>query len=94
MTGVQTCALPISWIRYVVVGGFTDDIASAKKLAEFLKPMTNIEKVELLPYHELGKHKWEAMGEKYELNDISPPSGETMEQIKKVFVDAGLNAIY
>ncbi|MBW8182101.1 pyruvate formate lyase 1-activating protein [Shewanella nanhaiensis] len=83
-----------TWIRYVVVGGYTDDIDSAKKLADFLKPMTNVEKVELLPYHELGKHKWEAMGEEYELNDISPPSGETMEQIKKVFVDAGLNAIY
>ncbi|MGS0726868.1 pyruvate formate lyase 1-activating protein, partial [Shewanella sp. 0m-11] len=66
----------------------------AQALAEFIKPMTNVEKVELLPYHELGKHKWEAMGEKYELNTISPPSTETMEQIKKVFTDMGINAVY
>ncbi|WP_028768422.1 pyruvate formate lyase 1-activating protein [Shewanella fidelis] len=83
-----------TWIRYVVVGGYTDDIPSAVALAEFIKPMTNVEKVELLPYHELGKHKWEAMGEKYQLNDISPPSTETMEQIKKVFTDMGINAVY
>ena len=83
-----------TWIRYVVVGGFTDDIDSAKKLAEFIKPMSNVEKVELLPYHELGKHKWEAMGEEYELNNISPPSRATMDQIKQVFLDAGINAVY
>ncbi|CAM3910648.1 MULTISPECIES: pyruvate formate lyase 1-activating protein [Shewanella] len=82
------------WIRYVVVGGYTDDVESAKGLAEFIKPMTNVEKVELLPYHELGKHKWEAMGEEYTLKDISPPSRETMEQIKQVFVEAGINAVY
>ncbi|WP_025819688.1 pyruvate formate lyase 1-activating protein [Shewanella marina] len=83
-----------TWIRYVVVGGFTDDIASAQKLAEFIKPMTNVEKVELLPYHELGKHKWETLGEEYKLSHISPPSRETMEQIKQVFTDMGIKAGY
>ncbi|WP_028775199.1 pyruvate formate lyase 1-activating protein [Shewanella waksmanii] len=83
-----------TWIRYVVVGGFTDDIESAQALADLVKPMTNAEKVELLPYHELGKHKWEAMGEQYQLSDISPPSSETMAAIKQVFIDAGINAIY
>ena len=83
-----------TWIRYVVVGGFTDDIESAKGLAEFIKPMSNVEKVELLPYHELGKHKWEALGEEYQLTNISPPSRETMEQIKQVFIDAGITAVY
>ncbi len=83
-----------TWIRYVVVGGFTDDIASAKGLADFIKPMTNVEKVELLPYHELGKHKWEALGETYQLAHVSPPSRDTMEQIKQVFTDAGIEVGY
>ena len=83
-----------TWIRYVVVGGFTEDIESAKQLATFVKPMTNVEKVELLPYHELGKHKWEAMGEDYQLNTITPPSKKVMENIKKVFTDVGIKAIY
>ncbi|WP_198780336.1 pyruvate formate lyase 1-activating protein [Shewanella putrefaciens] len=83
-----------TWIRYVVVGGFTDDEASALQLAEFIKPMKNVEKVELLPYHELGKHKWEAMGETYQLDGVSPPSRETMEKIKAVFAQQGINAVY
>lgn len=83
-----------TWIRYVVVGGHTDDIESARELAEFIKPMSNVEKIELLPYHELGKHKWDVLGDEYQLNDVSPPSSETMEKIKAVFVEMGLNAIY
>lgn len=83
-----------TWIRYVVVGGYTDDEDSARKLAEFIKPMKNVEKVELLPYHELGKHKWAALGDTYQLEKVSPPSRETMEKIKSIFVDMGINAIY
>ena len=52
---------PAHWIRYVVVPGWSDDDKSAHLLGEFTKDMTNIEKIELLPY-ELGKHKWVAMG--------------------------------
>ncbi|BDM64731.1 pyruvate formate-lyase-activating enzyme [Shewanella sp. NFH-SH190041] len=83
-----------TWIRYVVVGGYTDDLDSARRLAEFIKPMKNVEKVELLPYHELGKHKWEALGDTYQLDQVSPPSRETMDAIKAVFVEMGINAIY
>lgn len=83
-----------TWVRYVVVEGYTDDIASAEELASFLEPMKNIERVELLPYHELGKHKWEAMGEKYELDGVLPPSKETMEAISDVFRAHNLPVIY
>lgn len=83
-----------TWIRYVVVGGYTDDAESARRLAEFIKPMKNVEKVELLPYHELGKHKWAALGDTYQLEDVHPPKHETMEMIKKIFVDMGIKAIY
>jgi len=83
-----------TWIRYVVVKGFTEDIPSAQALAKFLQPMSNVEKVELLPYHELGKHKWEAMGETYQLKQTAPPSTATMEEIKQVFLGMGINAVY
>ncbi len=51
----------------MVVPGYTDDDDSAHRLGQFIKGMDNIEKVELLPYHQLGEHKWEALGYEYEL---------------------------
>ncbi|QIR14222.1 pyruvate formate lyase 1-activating protein [Shewanella aestuarii] len=83
-----------TWIRYVVVNGFTDDVASAIKLAEFIKPMSNVEKVELLPYHQLGEHKWQAYGEISPLANISPPSKETMLAIQNVFTERGIKATF
>lgn len=61
------------WIRYVVVPGWSDDDDSAHRLGEFTRDMGNVEKIELLPYHELGKHKWVAMGEEYKLDGVKPP---------------------
>nr|WP_153660455.1 pyruvate formate lyase 1-activating protein [Shewanella intestini] len=83
-----------TWIRYVVVPGFTDDIASAIALADFVKPMTNVEKVELLPYHQLGEHKWASFDEEYSLKDVLPPSKSVMESIKAVFTEHGITATY
>ncbi|SHH37340.1 pyruvate formate lyase 1-activating protein [Ferrimonas marina] len=83
-----------TWIRYVVVPGFTDDDDSAEALAQFLAPMANVEKVEMLPYHELGKHKWEALGETYPLDGVAPPKKETMERLKGIFERHGLTVSY
>ncbi|GLP94808.1 pyruvate formate lyase 1-activating protein [Paraferrimonas sedimenticola] len=83
-----------TWIRYVVVDGFTDDVDSAEALAEFIAPMKNVEQVELLPYHELGKHKWQALGLDYPLDGVKPPSGDTMKRILGVFEAKGLKARY
>jgi pyruvate formate lyase activating enzyme len=73
-----------TWIRYVIVPGYTDDDESAHLLGAFIQGMDNIEKVELLPYHKLGAHKWEAMGLDYPLEGVSPPSKETMDRIVSV----------
>ena len=73
-----------TWIRYVIVPGYTDDEESAHLLGEFIKDMDNIEKIELLPYHQLGAHKWEAMGLEYPLDGVNPPSKETMEKMVEI----------
>ena len=72
----------------------SDDDDSAHRLGEFIKDMKNIEKVELLPYHELGKHKWVALGEEYKLDGIHPPSKETMENVKAIIASYGHKVMY
>lgn len=83
-----------TWVRYVVVPGFTDDDESAHLLGQFIQNMTNIEKVELLPYHELGLHKWKTMGYDYPLDGVAPPTRETMERIKAILLQYNENVMY
>lgn len=79
--------------RYVVVPGYSDDPADVHALAQFLAPMENIEHVELLPYHNLGTHKWKAMGLEYPLEGLQPPSKESMDEIEGIFRSYGLEII-
>jgi len=82
------------YLRYVVVPGYTDCLEDAHTLGKFIAPMKNIEKIEMLPYHELGKHKWTAMGEIYPLDGVSPPPRETMEEVKNILLQYHDNVIY
>ncbi|ODG89923.1 MULTISPECIES: pyruvate formate-lyase-activating protein [Bacillaceae] len=66
------------WIRHVLVPGITDSEVDLIKLGGFIKTLSNVEKVEILPYHQLGVYKWEALGLKYPLKDIQPPSNESV----------------
>lgn len=83
-----------AYLRYVVVPGYTDNSEDAHTLGKFIEPMKNIEKIELLPYHELGKHKWTAMGEVYPLDGVSPPTREAMENIKNILLQYHPKVIY
>lgn len=74
--------------------GYTDDEQSAHNLGAFIKDMDNIEKIELLPYHQLGEHKWDAMGYDYPLSGVQPPSKETMEKMKEIISSYGHKVIY
>lgn len=56
--------------------------------------MENIEKVELLPYHRLGAHKWETLGYKYELEGVLPPPKEVLERIKGIIESYGHTVKY
>ncbi len=80
-----------TWIRYVVVPGYSDDLEDAKEMASFVARLGNVEKVELLPYHELGVNKWEVMGEVYPLEGVKPPPKETIQAIANEFLKAGIS---
>ena len=71
--------IPI-WIRYVLVPGLTDSAKDLEAAAEFISRLETGEKIEVLPYHDMGAHKWEELGEQYQLAGTVPPTEESMEK--------------
>ncbi|BCL75412.1 pyruvate formate-lyase-activating enzyme [Jeongeupia sp. HS-3] len=80
------------WLRYVLVPGYSDDFDDVEGLADFVKSLGEIvERVEVLPFHKMGEHKWEELGLKYELTSVEPPSTELTERVREQFRARGLN---
>jgi len=80
------------WLRYVLVPGLTDDEVEMGKIAGFGASLGVIERVEILPFHQMGRYKWEKLGIEYKLSKTEPPSPEGVETAISIFRDAGLNA--
>lgn len=72
------------WIRQVLVPGYTDDEQDLIKLKEFISSLKTVEKVQILPYHSMGKFKWKNLSKKYELEGIRDASQEDVERAKKI----------
>ena len=84
--------LPI-WIRFVLVPGLTDDMDDLAKTAEFAAGLGNVERVEVLPFHQMGRFKWERLGLDYTLADVEAPTAEAVERACAVLRKAGLQAV-
>ena len=80
------------WVRYVVVPGLTDGVENIDGVAEFLSTLSNVERVEVLPFHKMGEHKWETMNLEYRLADTGPPSEELMQRVLDQFAQKKLPA--
>lgn len=70
------------WIRHVLVPEYSDFDEDLDALGDFIDTLSNVDRVEILPYHTLGKFKWENLGIPYTLESISPPSAERIENAK------------
>ena len=70
------------WIRHVLVPEHSDFDEYLDALGDFIDTLSNVDRVEILPYHTLGKFKWENLGIPYTLESISPPSAERIENAK------------
>ncbi|WP_333265556.1 MULTISPECIES: hypothetical protein [unclassified Microcoleus] len=82
-----------TWIRFVVVPQLTDHIENIEKLADFIANLTNVEKVEVLPFHKMGEYKWKALKLDYQLQDTPVASPELVQQTVDIFRSRGVNAI-
>jgi pyruvate formate lyase activating enzyme len=81
------------WVRFVLVPGWTDDMAEVERIAAFAAELGNVERVDVLPFHQLGRFKWEKLKMDYQLRDAQPPSRETVDEAVSRFRAAGLNAV-
>ena len=81
------------WVRFVLVPGWTDDMAEVGRIAEFAASLGNVERVDVLPFHQMGRFKWEKLGMEYKLKDTKPPSREVTDEAIARFRAAGLKAV-
>jgi pyruvate formate lyase activating enzyme len=80
------------WARYVLVPGLTDDFGGIEQIASFAAGLGNVERVDVLPFHQMGRYKWHRLGIPYTLENVSPPETELVERACTVFRSAGLQA--
>ena len=81
---LQSIGKPV-WIRHVVVPGYTDDDARLEAVARYLSAFSVIERVEILPYHTMGKYKYENLGMNYRLEGVPELSTERQRNAVEIF---------
>lgn len=72
------------WVRHVLVPGWTDSEDHLRRMGDFIKTLENVKKIEVLPYHKLGVYKWKTLGYKYALEDVEPPTAESVQLAKEL----------
>jgi pyruvate formate lyase activating enzyme len=80
------------WLRYVLVPGLTDDEGEMEKIASFGASLGVVERAEILPFHQMGRYKWQKLGIDYTLAATDPPSEASVERAISIFQAAGLSA--
>lgn len=86
---------PEVWIRFVLVPGLTDDARNVERVAAYAASLNEImpdtvTRVEVLPFHQMGRDKWAALGRDYPLADTEPPTPELTERVRAQFRAHGL----
>lgn len=78
------------WIRFVLVPGLTDDWDNIRAIGDIIVKWRNvIDRVEVLPFHQMGRDKWHSLGLKYELEETKPPTPEATAQVRDYFESLG-----
>lgn len=82
------------WLRYVIVPAWTDSKDDIDRLADFAGQLKHLERIELLPYHSLGSHKWSILGLEYELANVSPPGKSRMEELAAILASRSQKEVF
>ena len=80
------------WVRFVLVPGLTDDAENVAGIGRFAASLGNVERVDVLPFHQMGRFKWKELRLDYKLADVQPPALEAVRQACAQFRAEGLKA--
>ena len=80
------------WIRFVLVPGLTDDPKVIEQIAKFAADLEVVDRIEVLPFHQMGRYKWKELAINYTLQDVEPPTDEMIERACEQFRAVGLTA--
>lgn len=80
------------WVRFVLVPGLTDDVKDIAQIANFTARLGNVERVEVLPFHQMGKFKWKQLRLNYTLDNVLSPTIDAAEAACAQFRAEGLKA--
>ena len=81
--------IPI-WLRHVLVPGITDSEENLSQIGELAASLNNIDRLEILPYHTMGVHKWENMGLDYELKDVRDADADDVARAAEIIEKHGV----
>ena len=82
------------WIRYVILPGWTDACEDLEKMSRFIRDLPWVERVDLLPYHSLGSHKWKLLGLEYQLHEVEPPSSTQLQELARLVSSLSQRPVY
>ena len=78
------------WVRFVLVPGLSDDAENIAHIAKFSAGLGNVQRVDVLPFHQMGRFKWKELKLNYTLDGVQPPSVGTIERVCAQFRSEGL----
>ena len=76
------------WIRHVLIPGITDKDEYLEELRDFLSTLSNIERIDVLPYHTMGIYKYEKLGIPYPLSEVEPPTSDRVAHANSILQKA------
>jgi len=88
---LAACNKPI-WLRFVLVPGLSDDTENIAQVANFAAELGNVRRVDVLPFHQMGRFKWKELKLNYTLDGVQPPAIEVVERACEQFRAVGLTA--
>lgn len=79
------------WARYVLVPGYSNDDRDLHNWAKYVSQFNNVERVDILPFHQMGGYKWKEIGKEYKLENTPTPTRDQVIKAVEIFKSYGLN---